>query len=128
MRLKAFALAASAVGLLLTAPAATADPGDPNEAWPPGNCPRGSFCAWPHWAHPEPAPVEAPSLVSAGAWTGSALTSTYYNHTSGSVDVDYTFTWPGGTPTAASVCANPGGNIFYLQVVVTALRPRAGAC
>ncbi|MFC5056476.1 hypothetical protein [Saccharothrix xinjiangensis] len=72
--------------------------------------------------------METPSLVTAGAWAGSAPALTYYNYTSRNFDVEYAYTWPDGSTKSAKTCAGPGGNIFYLPVTVTKVSPHEGAC
>jgi hypothetical protein len=129
MRLKSVALAIAAAGLLVTAPTASAAVSEtPNEAWPPGNCQQGTFCVWPHWAHPEPAPVETPSLVTDDEWSGSVAALTYYNYTSRNVDLAYSYTWPDGSTSSYTTCAPRGGSIFYLPVTVTKVSWHEGSC
>ncbi|MBB5826538.1 hypothetical protein [Micromonospora carbonacea] len=128
MLLKSLAVAASAATLLATAPTASAAASQASEAWPPGNCAQGTFCVWPNWAHPNPAPVETPSLVSAGEWSGSVPAKTYYNYTPRNVDMKYSYTWPDGSTSHYTLCTPPGGNIFYLPVTVTQLSWHEGSC
>ncbi|WP_199440948.1 hypothetical protein [Umezawaea beigongshangensis] len=119
----------AAAGLLVTAPTASAAMSETSgEAWPPGNCPQDNFCIWPNWAHPEPAPVETPSLVTNREWSGSVPALTYYNHTPRSVDLEYSYTWPDGSTSSYQNCFDPGGNIFYLPVTVTKLSWHDGPC
>ncbi|WP_433388819.1 hypothetical protein [Micromonospora sp. KLBMP9576] len=129
MRLKSIALAVSVAGLLATAPAASAaaaEPGD--EAWPPGNCPKGAFCVWPNWAEPATPPTETPSLVTYGEWSGSVPGLTYYNYTSRNVEMEHVYTWPDGKKTTQKTCSIPGGRIFYLPMAVTKVNWHPGSC
>lgn len=128
MRLKAIVLAVFAAGLLATAPTASAAASGTDEAWPPGNCSQGTFCVWPHWAFPERAPVETPSLVTDKQWSGSAPALTYYNYTTWNADLGYSYTWPDGSTSTYTTCVPPGGNIFYLPVTVKKLSRHEGAC
>ncbi|MDQ2587970.1 hypothetical protein [Saccharothrix yanglingensis] len=128
MRLKTILLAVAAAGLLVTAPATSAAASTSDEAWPPGNCQRGTFCVWPNWAHPEPAPVETPSLMTDTEWSGSVPAKTFHNYTSRNVDLGYSYTWPDGSTSNYTNCVRPGGNIFYLPVTVTKVRWHEGSC
>lgn len=126
MRLRSLVLGAVSVAAagLLAAPTAAAE-----EPWPPGNCPQGAFCVWPNWAHPEPAPVEKPSVVTYGEWAGEvAPARTYYNYTSRNVDLEYFYTWPDGSTTSSTNCVRPGGTIFYTPMTVTKLTWHEGSC
>ncbi|MFJ6153630.1 MULTISPECIES: hypothetical protein [Micromonospora] len=129
MRLKSIAVAATMAGLVATAPAASAAAQEASdEAWPPGNCQPGTFCVWPNWAFPEPAPVETPSLVTSKEWSGSVPALTYYNYTSRNVDMEFVYTWPDGSTTTRTTCVPRGGNIFYVPMAVTKLTWHEGAC
>ncbi|MEU4793840.1 hypothetical protein ACFWRG_30950 [Micromonospora tulbaghiae] len=129
MLLKSITLAASLAGLLATAtPASAAAPKSSDEAWPPGNCQPGTFCVWPNWAFPAPAPVETPSLVTSSEWSGSVPALTYYNYTSRNVDMEYVYTWPDGSTSTRTTCVPKGGNIFYLPMAVTKLNWHEGSC
>ncbi|MGM1062500.1 hypothetical protein [Saccharothrix sp. Mg75] len=130
MRLKSVLLTVSAVAaLLIGGPVASATAsGTPDEAWPPGNCQKGTFCVWPNWAHPLPAPVETPSLATDREWSGSVPALTFYNYTSRNADLGYSYTWPDGSTSSHTICVPPGGNIFYLPVTVTKLSWHQGSC
>ncbi|MGC4805131.1 phosphoribosyltransferase domain-containing protein [Micromonospora sp. DT233] len=121
MKLKSIALAVSVAGLMVTAPAASASAAAADEAYPPGNCPQGSFCVWPNWAPPNTGPTETPSVVATPAWTGSAAGKTFYNYTGREVDVTHSYTFPDGEVRTSTFCARVGGNIFYAPQTVTKL-------
>ncbi|MFF9690560.1 hypothetical protein [Streptomyces sp. NPDC014623] len=121
---------AAFVGAMLSAPGASAaGNGASDEAWPPGNCPQGKVCVWAHWAFPEPAPVETPSVAVAEEWSGDAPALTYYNHTPRNADLKYYYIWPDGSKSTSTLCVpSNSGNIFYVPVNVTAVTWHNGSC
>ncbi|WBB80228.1 hypothetical protein O7606_02240 [Micromonospora sp. WMMD882] len=121
--LKSLALAAAVAVVLTTAspaPAATTRAAD--DPWTPGNCPQGVLCIWPDFN-----PWGTPSLVTSADWSGNVTGLYFYNRTSRSVDILYTFkTDPSGR--TYERCANPGGGDLYVHGNVTKVSFRAGAC
>ncbi len=116
--LKSLAVAATVAGVLATAaPASAATAQTSDES---GNCPQGVLCIWPDFN-----PWGTPSLVTGTNWSGSATGLYFYNHTSRSVDISFTF---GASTHTYTTCANPGGGDLYLHVNVTKVSFRNGTC
>ncbi|MGC5033011.1 hypothetical protein [Micromonospora sp. DT229] len=117
--LKSLAVAAAVAGVLVAAaPASAATAHTSDESHPPGNCSQGVLCIWPDFN-----PWGTPSLVTAANWSGGVTGLYFYNYTSRSVDISFTF-----GASEYTRCANPGGGDLYLHVNVTKVSFRNGTC
>lgn len=122
--LKSFTVAAAVAGVLATAsPASAAASPTSDELYPPGNCPQGVFCIWPEWN-----PWGTPTLVTGTDWSGEVPGLYFYNRTSRSVDV--TFSWTVDTSGRMwTSCVDPGsGGDTYWHGNVTQVILRTSSC
>ncbi|WDZ84096.1 hypothetical protein [Micromonospora cathayae] len=128
MLLKSVALAASVIGVLATAPAASAaTPQASGDFWGPGNCPQGMFCVWPNWNHPPEGPTETPSLVTDSDWSGRVPAFNYYNRTSRNAELTWSYNYL-GSDLSGTVCAPPGEGNLYVPMYVTKLSWQPRTC
>jgi len=121
--LKSFAVAAAVAGVLATtSPASAALSQTSDEIHPPGNCPQGVLCIWPDFN-----PWGTPSLVTDANWSGRITGLYFYNRTSRSVEINYSFTFDTSGHTYTR-CANPGGGDLYMHGNVTNVTFQTGTC
>ncbi|MEV0941352.1 hypothetical protein AB0I90_13365 [Micromonospora wenchangensis] len=112
------AVAAIVAGVLAAAPAASAAPVQ-TSSWPAGNCPRGNFCVWPDWNHPPEGPTATPSLVTSTEWTGRVPAFNFFNYTSRTAEITWSYTYL-GTPLTGTLCATAGqGGDLYVPMHAT---------
>lgn len=129
MLLKSIAVAASVVGVLAGAPAASAAPSHvAGGAYPAGNCPQGTFCVWPNWNHPPEGPVETPSLVTTTEWSGKVPAFNFYNYTSRNAEITWSYTYLGTTHTG-EICVRPSSSEnLYVPAYVTKVTWQPRTC
>ncbi|MFG1651527.1 hypothetical protein ACGFIE_16535 [Micromonospora sp. NPDC049275] len=126
---KTIAVAASVVGVLATAPAASAATSQAADGgWGQGNCPQSMLCVWPNWNHPPEGPVETPSVLTNSEWSGYAPAFNFYNGTSRNAEITWSFNYL-GTPLTGTICARAGGSgDLYVPMYVTKVSWQPRSC